>query len=967
MSKIPVMQATQSFRLLGTTHVEDILCDQVDGQNVIFWEEIDQVFPGVRHLKNGNVNVKMMRDSNHNRIEPLRIQHLPGVTLDVILSTTAGGAHTDSSLPNSSLPRVDPLAALSIDDEVEGLQVTPALVSLRIHDACTSTSTSIISNALLPSPSTTVKRTSQLSFREVVQLAQRKALESDIEQQLMASFSTEIQKQVRVSSVYGSMVQAIKDGQVEQSSQLITHFEELKTQMDKIVELTGRNTELLTDNNKMAAQMLEMQALLDSKQDEMNRMQVQALNQLALLHKQVQAVLTQTYELHEYPIPRLFVVLPQDQSRWDYVNPFANKFRLYFLCECGEHTKSTNSKIPHHIHLAKHDGYEIARPSEFFKQYGSYVLTILRMLKFGISVAGVVVPAVSNLFPSDSINQVTKELNALKGSIGTGIDQVINCIDKGPSEGGAIDKIMDPMENNEALEGADLRKLDTFLKNKDGNKVLGNLYRTVTGEGHVKWVCIDHYRENYQLKAVELFRDVVDSLNGSFDENTGRVQVTLYSRTQAGQFYSALETAKSVYELKIGLHWEQSYNDLRDLRNTLYKTNVGVLELSRMISTDSVGDLVNRNRQYDPIFDIMRHSPIISMAIAFAGIGLFTRSNLLSRNDDFSNLRHLEIDLSDVQEAASNMACILSKARNLVSLTLVIVNTYEILPIYNAIVEHQACGIVFRNQIDFRRTDPVDLSIYIPVPTRELLESRTTIQDLTQLFQDYGALIEELDVGYYLPEMSGMEALVKTSQSGSRLKVLVLRGRTRVGEERIRQLSRLVSCSEVRGLRVDMEIEDERVQIIQSIPWKHIRELTICLDQAQYPLAIMRALLDGMEKTIVERVELDNFKLFAPSGNSVLEDLSLLRLFISRTTLRELRLSISMDVSQVIDLISRMNVSRLETITLRTDRFDSIKVQSVLDSLQHAKKLKTVSLLNANITQEQIDGMKKQGVDLRSW
>ncbi|KAI8358933.1 hypothetical protein B0O80DRAFT_442584, partial [Mortierella sp. GBAus27b] len=77
------------------------------------------------------------------------------------------------------------------------------------------------------------------------------------------------------------------------------------------------------------------------------------------------------------------------------------------------------------------------------------------------------------------------------------------------------------MENNEALEGADLRRLETFLKNKDGNKVLGNLYRTVTSEGHVKWVCIDHYRENYHEKAVKAFRATVESMRGSFDENIG--------------------------------------------------------------------------------------------------------------------------------------------------------------------------------------------------------------------------------------------------------------------------------------------------------------------------------------------------------------------------------------------------------------------------------------------------------------
>ena len=55
-------------------------------------------------------------------------------------------------------------------------------------------------------------------------------------------------------------------------------------------------------------------------QEEMKQMQQQALGQLAVLQSRVQAVLTQTYELHEYPIPRLFVVLPQDPSGWDSVN-----------------------------------------------------------------------------------------------------------------------------------------------------------------------------------------------------------------------------------------------------------------------------------------------------------------------------------------------------------------------------------------------------------------------------------------------------------------------------------------------------------------------------------------------------------------------------------------------------------------------------------------------------------------------
>ncbi|KAG0248291.1 hypothetical protein BGZ95_008123, partial [Linnemannia exigua] len=305
---------------------------------------------------------------------------------------------------------------------------------------------------------------------------------------------------------------------------------------------------------------------------EMKQMHQRTLEQLAVIRSRVEAVLTQTYELHEYPIPRLFVVLPQDPSRWDISSPLSNKFQLYFLCECGEHTKSTNNKseLSHDIHFAKHEGYEILRPSKFFQEYGPYVLTMLKMLKFGVSVAGVVVPAIPHLVRSDAIDQATAGLKHLLDNIEPGMDHVIDWMDKvSEDEGEAVDEFAEQMKKKEALEGADLRKLDTFLKDKDGDKVLGNLYRTVTDDGHVKWVCIDHYRTNYQENSAKEFLRVLDDVGGSFNENVGRVEVTLWSRVLAEQFYSALGKARSVYELDIDLHWACTSSDLELLEGAL--------------------------------------------------------------------------------------------------------------------------------------------------------------------------------------------------------------------------------------------------------------------------------------------------------------------------------------------------------------------------------------------------------------
>ncbi|KAF9293016.1 hypothetical protein BGZ88_005894 [Linnemannia elongata] len=468
--------------------------------------------------------------------------------LDVVLSTTvrpvlANPAKFDPVGGQTYSPTGAP-----VDDGVTvALGATPPIHETPVRD-----------NGLLdtaPSLSSATGAASNVTlFQQVVTRASRKARESEVEQRFISLLAPEVQETVRASSdIYQAFAKAIKDGHGELSRSELR--QELSGHFNKLEAMVVKTSEL---QEAMLAKQEEVKQLQEhalNNQNEMKQLQLRVLDQLAVLHSRVQAVLTQTYELHEYPIPRLFVVLPQDSSGWDAVNPFSNKFCLYFLCECGEHTKSTSSKteISHDIHFAKHEGYEIVRPSDFFQQYGPYVLTILKMLKFGISVAGVIVPAVSHLVRSDAVDQATASLQQLRDNIEPGIDHVIDWMDGiSVNEGEAVDEFAKLMEKKEALEGADLRKLDTFLKDKDGNKVLGNLYRTVTDEGHVKWVCLDHYRANYQENSAMEFQRVLDFVGGSFSESIGRVEVRARLRVLAEQFYSALGKARSVYELDIG-------------------------------------------------------------------------------------------------------------------------------------------------------------------------------------------------------------------------------------------------------------------------------------------------------------------------------------------------------------------------------------------------------------------------------
>ncbi|KAF9274957.1 hypothetical protein BGZ88_002686 [Linnemannia elongata] len=563
------MEDTQSFRLIESTDIEEITCYHIGEQNVVYWEDIEQVFPGVKHVKNDKVTISMLRDSNGVRIVPHRIKHHPGVVLDVVLSTTAkhipanlsvatpGLAPTDiqASFPASPLtnPSILPTAE---DKAVEALEVTSMPAEAPASDILASTVSSTF-----PATSKAVP-----SFRQIV----RKAQAFQVEQRFISSLAPDIQERIMASSnVYNLSVEAFNNGRVEESKRLNKdfngHLQELNDVMTRDTNLAALTFKLLSTmeakQDELNVKQEEMKQLqidackaMEAKQNEIKDLQIQALGQLAVIQTRVMAVLTQTYELHEYPIPRLFIVLPQNPSKWTKVNPFTNKFRLYFLCECGEHTKSINSKTKiHHIHLAKHDGYEIARPSEFFQRYGPYVLMILKMLKFGISVAGVAVPAISHLVRADVVNQASTYLQQLQDNIEPGMDKVIDLMSTASvDESAAIDEFSRDMENNIALEGADLRKLDTSLKDKDGNK-------------------------NYQESTAKEFQRVMDLVGASVNEQLGRVDVRLRSRVLADQFLSVLGKVRSAHELAVDLDWACNMSDVEAMEDALTKSRVSIL------------------------------------------------------------------------------------------------------------------------------------------------------------------------------------------------------------------------------------------------------------------------------------------------------------------------------------------------------------------------------------------------------
>ncbi|KAG0351167.1 hypothetical protein BGZ54_003387 [Gamsiella multidivaricata] len=347
----------------------------------------------------------------------------------------------------------------------------------------------------------------------------------------------------------------------------------------------------------------------------MLQLQEQALDRLAVIHGRVAALLTQTYELHEYPIPRLFTILPNKTSSWDPTNILSNQFRLHFLCECGEHTKvfdgehtkvfdGEHTKIPHHIHLAKHEGYDLQRPKEFFQKYGRYMLTVLEMIKYG----GFAIPALAAISAPGAIDMFKDSLDTISQSdINQSIEYLQGLANNDSKHQDSAKGVeADSFTGLDALEGADLRHLEAFIKGKDKHRALGNLYRIVTQEGHVKWVCIDHYRLTYKEKEQQAFANAVQVNGGTYEPQLGRAVVKLGFKIRAAEFFDALAKARRVDDLDITFDWECTRSDLEALEDALKKSRVLILRLDLYRFRTSLGTrLLSASARYEALSRII--------------------------------------------------------------------------------------------------------------------------------------------------------------------------------------------------------------------------------------------------------------------------------------------------------------------------------------------------------------------------
>ena len=259
------------------------------------------------------------------------------------------------------------------------------------------------------------------------------------------------------------------------------------------------------DNKARDKEQEELLGEVKKLQDRLANMDVMAqkiLGNTELLIEKANAILRQAFELAEYTVPRLFIILPDNKTAWNPVSWWAHSYRLFFICECETER-----------HFAFHKGYKIKQPRSFFRKYGSYLKNMLTVVRVAIAVSSFAMPQIGTL--GGCIDQLPAVLFEKRSQevLSTSLKKMAIVVDKALSENLSPETISDT-HGNDMAEGVELREMASFLQMTDERGTFGNLYRSTNERGEVRWLCFYHYRQFSSEKRLENLRQDFRQLGG---------------------------------------------------------------------------------------------------------------------------------------------------------------------------------------------------------------------------------------------------------------------------------------------------------------------------------------------------------------------------------------------------------------------------------------------------------------------
>ncbi|UJR19079.1 hypothetical protein I4U23_022210 [Adineta vaga] len=270
---------------------------------------------------------------------------------------------------------------------------------------------------------------------------------------------------------------------------------------------------------------------------------------LVLLNNEIQEkfkqTMTLTYELHEYTTPHYFYISQVQNDNQSLRQKFVSsvlhrEYKLYFLCDCSDD--------PLQRHIAPHDGYIIKEPTKFITEYGANIRTTLNIIRTALPIVGRIVDSQIDDVPA-LISDVTNSLSFYTW-INT-IDLLEHTLDEVEKTSLTTNtsneaKIM-TQHRHMSLHGASLRELINYLEGVDNKNSLGNLYRKITDDGHVRWVCLEHYDIDYHNQRIFQYIQQIENLGGKYNKETKEVVITNQCMYDKSECYSDIDQSLNRY------------------------------------------------------------------------------------------------------------------------------------------------------------------------------------------------------------------------------------------------------------------------------------------------------------------------------------------------------------------------------------------------------------------------------------
>ncbi|KAF9355792.1 hypothetical protein BGX26_006113 [Mortierella sp. AD094] len=346
------------------------------------------------------------------------------------------------------------------------------------------------------------------------------------------------------------------------------------------------------------------------------------LQRVEIIKRISQAILSQNYGAESCLHPPLFIVLPENPLRWSFSNILHNKMRLHFLCDCCEHQFNTSESVSDRGHSSKRNvhidlgkGFEL-RMDQFQDQmllvkFGHYVLSLLRMLQYGVSFDDVFVPAAFDrpvppvksagflgantgidpqLFFRTKLN-IERSIAFMEALLGDDYEEdaaeAVSCLDMNDFR--ILDWIIKrpPYTQSVKLESTTVgttspssasiatTEADREAALSDVHIGGSGLHKVLGANNRVRWGCQKYYEKHYQ-NLDKVFSSKLEYLQMSLNPHTRSTVFVGTSENHLNTRIIAISKVKALFHVDFTLDWDFEMSHLNTLADILKRESTSV-------------------------------------------------------------------------------------------------------------------------------------------------------------------------------------------------------------------------------------------------------------------------------------------------------------------------------------------------------------------------------------------------------